>query len=71
MSFLDRAPRSADAIAFTNAELFALSRQRFDEFAAEHPRLATQLLGGLARVLAIRLRYANAELRALRSPGSA
>ncbi len=71
MAFLDRDPRSADAIAFTDADLFVLSRQRFDEFSAEHPRLATQLLGGLARVLAIRLRYANAELRALRSPGNA
>ena len=71
MSFLDRDPRSAVAIAFTDADLFVLSRQRFEELALEHPRLATQLLGGLARVLAIRLRYANAELRALRSTGSA
>lgn len=71
MAFLDHDPRSADAVAFTETELFVLSRQRFDELAAEHRRLAAQLLGGLARVLAIRLRYANAELRALRSPGNA
>ncbi|TAN54494.1 MAG: cyclic nucleotide-binding domain-containing protein [Betaproteobacteria bacterium] len=71
MAFLDRDPRSADAIAFSDTDLYALSRVRFDAVAAEHRRLAAQLLGGLARVLAIRLRYANAELRALRSPGSA
>lgn len=45
-----------------------LSRRRFDEVAAGHKRLAMQLFGNLARALAIRLRYANAELRALREP---
>ena len=68
MSFLDRDARSADAIAFTDTDLFVLSRSRFDEVAAGHKRLAMQLFAGLARVLAIRLRYANAELRALREP---
>jgi SulP family sulfate permease len=70
MSFLDREPRSADALADTDADLFVLSRARFDEVAAGHKRLAMQLFAGLARVLAIRLRYANAEVRALRQPGS-
>jgi len=69
MSFLDRDVRSADAIAFTDTDLFVLSRQRFDEVAARHKKLAMQLFGGLARALAIRLRYANAEVRALREPG--
>lgn len=71
MSFLDQDLRSANAIAFTDADLFVLSRRRFDALADEHKRLGMQLLGGLARVLAIRLRYTNAELRALRSPGRA
>jgi len=71
MAFLDRDARSADAVAFTDAELYVLSRERFDAFGAEHPRLAAQLLGALARVLAIRLRNANAELRALRGSGGA
>jgi SulP family sulfate permease len=65
MSFLDREPRSAEAVAYTDAELFVLSRERFDKLADEHKRLAIQLLGGLARALAIRLRHANRELRAL------
>jgi SulP family sulfate permease len=65
MTFLDREPRSADAKAFTNTELYVLSRERFDALASEHKKLAIQLLEGIARTLAIRLRRANRELRAL------
>jgi len=67
MSFLDREPRSADAVAYTDAELYALSRERFDALAAGHKRLAISLFEELARSLAIRLRYANAELRMLQA----
>jgi sulfate permease, SulP family len=69
MSFLDRDARSADAIAFTDTDLFVLSEHRFDALAAGHRRLAMQLFNGLARALSIRLRYADAELHALRQPG--
>jgi SulP family sulfate permease len=62
MAFLDRHARSADAVAFSDTDLYVLSRARFDELADEHKRLAIQLLEGVARVLAMRLRYANAEL---------
>ena len=65
MSFLDRAPRSADAVAHTDADLFVLSRSRFDSLAEEHKRLAINLLEGLAKALAIRLRHTNTEVRAL------
>ena len=65
MSFLDRDLRSADAYAFTDTELFLLTRERFDAFAEDHKKAAIQMLEGLARKLAIRLRYANAELRYL------
>ncbi len=65
MSFLDLDLRSADAYAFTDADLYVLTRERFDIFAEEHKRLAIQMMEGLARKLAIRLRYANAELRHL------
>ena len=65
MSFLDRDLRSADAFAFTDADLFVLTRARFDAFAEDHKKLAIQMMEGLARKLAIRLRYANAELRHL------
>ena len=65
MSFLDRDLRSADAFAFTDADLFVLSREHFDKFAEGHKKLAIRFMEGLARKLAIRLRYANAELRHL------
>ena len=65
MAFLDPAPRSADALAFTDTDLFVLSRTRFDTLAEEHKKLAMGLVLSVSRVLSIRLRYANAELRAL------
>jgi SulP family sulfate permease len=67
MAFLDGDARSADAIAFTDVDLFVLSRKTFDAFAGEHKKAALKLLEGLASVLAGRLRYANAELQALES----
>jgi SulP family sulfate permease len=65
MAFLDGEPRSADAVAFSDVELFVLSRQVFDKFAEEHKKVALALMEGIASVLASRLRYTNAELRAL------
>ncbi len=67
MAFLDGDARSADAIAFTDTELYALSRKVFDKFADEHKKLALSLMEGVASVLASRLRYTNAELRVLES----
>jgi SulP family sulfate permease len=65
MAFLDGEPRSADAVAFTDVDLYVLSRKTFDVLAEEHKKLALGLMEGLASVLASRLRYTNAELRAL------
>ena len=67
MAFLDGDPRSADAIAFSDADLYVLSRKAFDTFADEHKKVALSLMEGLASVLASRLRYTNAELRVLES----
>lgn len=67
MAFLDGDVRSADAIAFSDTEVFVLSRKNFDSFAEEHRKLGLGLMEGLASVLARRLRYTNAELRALES----
>jgi len=66
MAFLDPGPRSADAVAFVDCEIFVLSRARFEDFAASHKRAALTLLQGIARALAVRLRYTNAEVQALR-----
>jgi sulfate permease, SulP family len=65
MAFLDGAPRSADAMAFTDVDLFVLRRKNFDKLAEEHRKVAIQLLEGLASILSSRMRYANAEMRAL------
>jgi len=62
MSFLDREPRSADAYAAKDTDLFVLSRADFDDFVSRHPRGASNLLEGLARTLSHRLRFTNAEL---------
>jgi SulP family sulfate permease len=65
MAFLDRGTRSADAMAARPSELFLLSRDRFDALVEEHPRLGQAFFAGLARSLAIRLRHADKEIRAL------
>ena len=68
MAFLDRDVRSANAVTEVDTELFVLSRVKFDEVTAGHHRmLAINLFEGLARVLAARLRYTNAELRTLQA----
>jgi SulP family sulfate permease len=67
MSFLDGKPRSARAVAFTDTELYGLSRTSFEKLSDEHKKVALSLMDGLARVLAGRLRYANTEIHALDS----
>ena len=64
MGFLDSQRRSSDALALADTDCFILSRARFD--AAGSPASA-DIFEGLARVLAMRLRFTNKELRALRS----
>ena len=65
MSFLDGNPRSASAIAYYDTDLYVISRKTFDQLSEEHKKIALNLLEGLARVLAGRLRYADAEIHAL------
>lgn len=65
MAFLDGESRSADAMAFTEAHLYVLSRRAFDVFADNHHKAGLDLMERLAGILAGRLRYTNAELRAL------
>jgi SulP family sulfate permease len=67
MAFLDGDVRSADAVVFSDTELYVLSRKTFDAVAEEHKKLALGLMEGIASVLASRLRYTNAELRVLES----
>jgi len=67
MAFLDHQPRSADAVAFTECELYLLSRKRFDALVEHHKLLGLNLMEALASLLAARLRQADAELNALQS----
>lgn len=65
LAFLDRQPRSAEAMAMVDTDVFLLSRDRFDSLAEEHKRIAIQLLEAVASALATRLRRADKQLRAL------
>ncbi len=65
MAFLDSNPRSADAVAVGDTDVFALSRARFDELAQQHRILAMNLLESLARALATRMRHTDREISAL------
>jgi SulP family sulfate permease len=65
MAFLDSGIRSATAIAETPTDVYAITRVQFDALADKHPRLGQQFMGGLARALALRLRQADGEIRAL------
>lgn len=57
-SFFSGEPRSATVVAARPSLAYGLQRDRFDELARKHPRLAIDLLQGLATVLAIRMRHA-------------
>lgn len=65
LAFLDRRPRGDEAIAQRDTELFVLTREKFNQLAEEHKRIAFILLSAIARTLAIRLRHADDELTLL------
>jgi SulP family sulfate permease len=65
MAFVDRGRRAASASALIATELFALSRRRFDAAAARDPELGRKLFSRISKALALRLRQADAEIRAL------
>jgi SulP family sulfate permease len=65
MAFLDRSPRSADAVTTADTDLYVISRDRFDEVVRAQPLVGIKIFARLARVLATRLRHTDAELRAL------
>lgn len=67
ISFLDGSPRSGDATAVADAELYVLSREAFDRLVQEHKLASLNIVEGAARILAARLRTTITELRAWRS----
>jgi len=62
MSFLDNDPRSADAEAKTDTELFALSRGSFNALAHGDAVVGTKVFARLALMVSRRMRAADAEL---------
>jgi SulP family sulfate permease len=65
MAFLSQMTRLNDATALEDTELFVLQREQFEVLREEHKRLACTLVEELAKVLALRLRYADKELMAM------
>lgn len=63
VAFFDRGGRSADVVAATEVEVLRISDTDFEQFAARHPALAVEMLRDLGRILAFRLRRAEALAR--------
>jgi len=66
MGFLDNTGHTADALALTDVEVYALTRERFLALTEEHQLLAFAIVENIAHNLASRLRVAAAEIAALR-----
>ena len=68
LSFVTRGSSfTADATALEDSELYVLRRENFDRLCEEHRRLGFQLMEAIAKVLALRLSYADKELLATQS----
>lgn len=67
MGFLDPSRRAADATALDTVVCFVLARHRFNELADSQSEAAAHIFEGIACVLAMRVRFMNKELRALRT----
>ena len=65
VELLDGSPRSADAWADVDAEIYRLTPEGFESLRRDNPGIAHKLVAGLARELGFRLRMANKELRLL------
>jgi SulP family sulfate permease len=65
MSFLDYRQRSADAIAKTDCDLYALSREEFNAQVYVDSVLGVRIFARVARAISLRLRQTDIELSAL------
>lgn len=65
MSFLDKGVRSADAVAKTGLDLYAISRAEFNEHVHANSVLGVRVFARLARAVSRRLRQTDAEMRAV------
>lgn len=62
-SFFDSQPRSANVWAVAEGALLRWDYETYKRFGAEQPRLARDLLFGVARVLSVRLRTTTIRVR--------
>jgi CRP-like cAMP-binding protein len=65
VEFFDRAPASAQAIAHTDCELFAIPHREIAELMQTRPGLSAKFLWAFARTLATRLRETNQRMASL------
>lgn len=65
VAFLDRATRSADTIAKTHCQLYAISRARFDEVFHDQADIRADVYAALASLIGERLRQTGKKLQAL------
>ena len=66
MGFLDASSHTADALALSDTEVYAIQRDRFLELTGQHRTLAFAIIESIARSLGERLHGAVAEIQALR-----
>jgi serine/threonine protein phosphatase PrpC len=71
MALVDRAPRSASAVAEGAAKLLILKRSDFYQIIRKQPNLATKMLWAFVQVLTERLRKTTADLSGLRLEAAA
>lgn len=69
LAFLDGQPRSDNAVAHTDVDLYMLTMEQFNQLSDEHKRLALILALAISRTLAHRLRHANGERSLLHGQG--
>jgi len=63
MAMLEAQPRSATAIAHSDAYLLEITRENFLGFIRQHPQSGAAILLNLARILSARLREADAKIK--------
>jgi len=65
VAFLARTPRTADAIALSDTDLYVIGRDAFDVISRRDPAISAAFFQRLSTVEALRLRDADRELRRL------
>ncbi len=66
MGFIEAGKHAVDAVALVDAEVYVLTRDRFEILAVEHGDLGLAIFGSIAHSLSTRLRVTIGELQALR-----